>query len=181
MSAVFKNYQEWLMSIPLTLSQDSLWQVEVYRLGLFAADLAWADSERLGRDSRAWGLVRQLIEAVGSVPANVSEGYSRGHQKDRARFYEFALGSAREARTWYFVQRLLLSQSVVAHRMELLTSIVKLLLTMIPRERGYVLHEDPSGFGDEPTNLDALLNAVPLLEDANTHHAPRIKSPHAPA
>jgi hypothetical protein len=89
MSAVFKNYQEWLMSIPLTLSQDSLWRVS--------------------------------------------------------------------------------------------SSIVKLLLTMIPRERGYVLHEDPSGFGDEPTNLDALLNAVPLLEDANTHHAPRIKSPHAPA
>ncbi len=40
---------------------------------------------------------------VGSIRANIAEGYSRGTGKDRARFYEYALGSARESRDWYFI------------------------------------------------------------------------------
>jgi four helix bundle protein len=51
------------------------------------------------------GLSDQLYEAVGSVSANLAEGYSRGTGKDRARFYEYALGSARESRDWYFKAR----------------------------------------------------------------------------
>ncbi|MFN8404533.1 MAG: four helix bundle protein [Anaerolineales bacterium] len=41
---------------------------------------------------------RSNYEAVGSVGANISEGYSRSSGKDRARFYEYALGPARESR-----------------------------------------------------------------------------------
>jgi hypothetical protein len=34
------NYEEWLKSVPVEITGDSLWKVEAYRLALFAAD--WA-------------------------------------------------------------------------------------------------------------------------------------------
>ncbi|HSH14936.1 MAG TPA: four helix bundle protein, partial [Verrucomicrobiae bacterium] len=181
MSVPFKNYEQWLATVPASLSTDSLWRVEAYRLALFAADLAWVDTESLRRDRRVWGLVRQLLESAGSVPANISEGYSRGHEKDRARFYEFALGSAREARTWYFVQRWLLSAPVVEHRMNLLTSIARLLLKMIPDQRGISLHEDRAEYGNKVPAIEELLTNVPVIPAAFTDHESRITPPHAAA
>lgn len=181
MSVSFRNCDQWLTTVPPSLNADSLWRVEAYRLGLFSADLAWVDSGILRQDARTWGLVRQLLESAGSVPANISEGYSRGHEKDRARFYEFALGSAREARTWYFVQRFLLPADVVTHRLNLLTSVARLLLKMIPDERGFSLHEAPVDYGGQVPAMEELLINVQLPPDAFTNHASRITPPHAPA
>src|ERR1043166_7163552 len=96
------NYASWLQNVPRQIQEDLLWNQEAYRLALFAADLAWQDVTKLLRDGRTIKLAAQLYDAVGSIGANISEGYSRGHQKDRARFYEYALGSARESRAWYF-------------------------------------------------------------------------------
>ena len=70
------------------------------------------------------------------------EGYSRGTGRDHARFYEYALGSAREARGWYFKGKRVLGEKVLNHRTTLLTQICKLLLTMIPHQRGDILRED---------------------------------------
>jgi hypothetical protein len=86
------NYTEWLKTVPTDIREDPLWNVEAYRLALFAADLGWHDTTKLFRDGRTLKLAAQLFDAIGSVGANISEGYSRGHQKDRARFYEYALG-----------------------------------------------------------------------------------------
>jgi four helix bundle protein len=83
----------------------------------------------------------QLYRAAGSISANLAEGYSRGTGKDRARFYEYALGSARESRDWYFKARHILGENVFHHRLELLTRIIQLLLKMIPQQRGRVLRE----------------------------------------
>ncbi len=66
-------------------------------MALFAADLAWYDVCRLAQDKRTIEVADQLFRAVGSVHANISEGYSRQSGKDQARFYEYALGSDREA------------------------------------------------------------------------------------
>jgi hypothetical protein len=33
------NYQEWLTTVPVEITQDPLWKLEIYRLGLFAADI----------------------------------------------------------------------------------------------------------------------------------------------
>ena len=154
------NYAEWVKTVPTEIREDPLWNQEAYRLALFAADLAWHDVTRLFRDGRTLKLAAQLFDAVGSIGANISEGYSRGHQKDRARFYEYALGSARETRTWYFDARCVLGEAVAQHRIRLHTQIIKLLLTMLPLTRGYSLHEG------EP--LDALLmtdDAVPYSAD----------------
>jgi four helix bundle protein len=70
------------------------------------------------------------------VSANIGEGYSRRSGRDRARFYEYALGSAREARDWYYKARHVLDRSkssiiVCASSPQ----IIRLLLTMIPRQR----------------------------------------------
>jgi len=38
------TYEEWLASVPLELTDDPLWTMEVYRFAVFASDLAWHES-----------------------------------------------------------------------------------------------------------------------------------------
>ncbi|HLF28687.1 MAG TPA: four helix bundle protein [Anaerolineae bacterium] len=135
------NYEEWLVSVSEEITGDSLWKMEAYRLALFASDLGWHDVTKLMHDKRTVGVSDQLCRALGSISANLAEGYSRGTGKDRARFYEYALGSARESRDWYYKSRHVLSEEVTQHRIHLLTQIIRLLLTTVPQQRGHVLHE----------------------------------------
>ena len=93
------------------------------------------------RDKRTLDLSDQLYRALGSISANLAEGYSRGTGKDRARFYEYALGSARESRDWYYKGRHVLGETVTQHSLSLLTQIIRPLLTMIPQQRGRILRE----------------------------------------
>ena len=95
------KYEEWEEAVPEEIKADSLWKMAAYRMALFAADLGWSDAGRLLKDRRTLGVSDQLYRALGSISANLAEGYSRGTGKDRARFYEYALGSARESRDWY--------------------------------------------------------------------------------
>ena len=153
------RFEEWVASVPEELTKDPLWRMEVYRLAVFAADLAWSDVSELSRDRRTWGLADQLYRSVGSVGANVAEGYSHQSGKDQARFYEYALGSAREARGWYYQARHILLEKVVDHRMKLLTAIARSLLSIIPAERGYRLREEPDPYG---VTSATLLNDPPM-------------------
>ena len=106
----------------------------VYRLSLFLLNLAWEDARQL--DS---GITRplagQLYRAVASIPANIAEGYGRLSGRDRARFYEYALGSTREAIVWYRACRRMLGEEVARHRIDALTEIRRLLLVITPAER----------------------------------------------
>src|SRR4051812_32838715 len=95
------SYKQWEAVVPTSITDDALWRVSVYRYSLFLGDTAWLDVTRLMQDRRTIGLADQLYRAVGSIGANIAEGYSRGTGKDRARFYEYSLGSARESRDWY--------------------------------------------------------------------------------
>jgi four helix bundle protein len=147
------TYNEWLASVPPELTNDPLWRMEVYRLAVFASDLAWHDVSKLVEDKRTVSLSDQLYRAIGSVSANIAEGYSRQSGKDQARFYEYALGSAREARGWYYQGRHILSEAVAMHRIKLLTRIIRLLLTIIPAERGYKLKEEQASYDMGPIDL----------------------------
>lgn len=129
------TYEEWETSVPVELTGDSLWRVEAYRFALFLSDLAWRDINRLFRDGRTRAIADQLYRAAGNISSNIGEGYSRGTGKDRARFFEYALGSARECRDWYYKGRHVLGDKVTSHRLQLATRIVKLLLTMTSNER----------------------------------------------
>ena len=166
------NYEEWLKSVPTEITGDPLWTVEAYRLALFAAELGWHDVTKLMKDKRTMELADQLYRALGSIGANISEGYSRGGGRDRARFYEYALGSARESRGWYYNGRHVLGETVAEHRIRLLTQIIRLLLTMIPDQRSATFHEEsPAYQADlEPADqqpldreeLNALLRNPPM-------------------
>jgi four helix bundle protein len=106
----------------------------VYRLALFLMDVGWGDAATLDR-----GITRpvavQLYRAVASIPANIAEGYGRSSGRDRARFYEYALCSAREAAVWYRAGRGTLGDEIACQRIEALTEIRRLLLVITPAER----------------------------------------------
>lgn len=164
------RYEDWLKSVPTKITGDPLWRVEAYRLSLFVTDLGWYDVTRLIRDKRTLDLSDQLYRALGSIGANISEGYSRRSGKDRAHFYECALGSARESRVWHYNGRHVLGEVVAGHRIGLLTQIIRLLLTIVPDQRTVMLGEDSPVYhtdidlGDmEPVDREALAK---LLEDS---------------
>ena len=152
------RYQEWEESVPEALRLDSLWKMEAYRLALFAADIGWKDVSKLMQDRRTWGIADQLYRSLGSTSANLAEGYSRGTGKDRARFYEYALGSARESRDWYYKSRHILGDTVVEHRIDLCTQIIRLLLTMVPQQRKRTLREPSNEYRADanPIRIDSL-------------------------
>ena len=152
------NYADWLTTVPTEITGDLLWRMEVYRRALFASDLAWLDACHLMHHHSTLGLSDQLYRATGSISANIAGGYSRPSGKDQTRFYEYALGAARESRTWYYQGRHVLTEGVTLHRIKLLTSIIRLLLTITPNERGYL--SEPRKLYD--VDLADLLNNVPL-------------------
>jgi len=160
------KFEEWLRSVPEEMQGDSLWKVEAYRLGLFVAEVGWHDVTKLVRDRRTRGLSDQLYRALGSISVNIAEGYSRGSGKDRARFYEYALGSARESRDWYYKGRHVLGEEVTIHCQCLLTQVIRLLLTMIPQQRGRVLREGgipyQANLNNAQEELDSLLQNIPF-------------------
>jgi four helix bundle protein len=83
----------------------------------------------------------QLYRAVGSIAANIAEGYSRSAGRDRVRHLEYALGSAREARVWYRAARPVIDPATIADRLEVLAQICRLLLTAIPTERDRLIRK----------------------------------------
>jgi four helix bundle protein len=69
-----------------------------------------------------------------AIRALLAEGYSRASSADRARFYGYALGSTREAITWYNSLRTELGP-VTDARQDSLLQIRRLLLTTLRRSR----------------------------------------------
>jgi four helix bundle protein len=159
------NYDEWEAEVPEEIKGDSVWKMRAYRLGLFVCDLGWHDVGKLARDRRTQGLADQLYRALGSISANLAEGYSRGTGPDRARSYENALGSARESRDWYHKARYVLDDQVIHHRTQLLTAIILILLTMIPEQRQRAMRDPDSPYMVRPeVDLQHLLDHVPMSE-----------------
>lgn len=100
----------------------------------------------------------------------LAEGYSRGTGKDRARFYEYALGSARESRDWYFKGRHILGEAIVVHRIQLITQIIRLLLTMVPQQRTQSVYEGEPIYhvtiaDQESSELTDLTHPVPMPQE----------------
>ena len=157
------RYDEWQAGIPNEIKGDSLWKLEVYRLGLFIAEISWHDALELNRHSLTRSIADQLYRAVCSISANIAEGYSRSTGKDRARFLEYSLGSAREARDWYYKSRHTLKEEVVKHRIDLLTQIIKILSVLTPNQRQKGIREKQAGYetSSQPSDLE-LDSEIPL-------------------
>jgi four helix bundle protein len=109
--------------------------MRAYRLAVALLQVAWHDAKSLSADPVTERIAGQLYAAVSSVGSNIGEGYSRSSGKDRARIFEFALGSVRESIHWYKAARPILGEIIVT-RLNDLEEIRRLLLAIIPRERG---------------------------------------------
>jgi four helix bundle protein len=156
------TFESWKNQVPDNIRNDSLWEIEVYRLSLFASDVCWRDAGTLRDKRRTRSLADQLYRSVGSISANIAEGFSRGTGKDRARFYEYALGSTRESRDWYFKSRFVLGEEVVAHRLDLMTQIIRLLLVMVPDQRRDEIREPDTAYDASTRSQEQLLENVPF-------------------
>ncbi|MFO7540460.1 MAG: four helix bundle protein [Chloroflexota bacterium] len=169
------KFNDWLQTISPEITNDALWQMTLYRQALFLGELGWYDATKLLSDRRTVRLADQLYRAVGKISSNIAEGYSKASGKDQARFYEYALGSAREARDWYYKGRHILGEEVFLHRSRLLVNIIRQLLNLIPRHRGHKIAEEPTPY--EPYPIDQLLQIIPMPTDTkyairNTEYDP---------
>src|SRR5215216_6995852 len=140
--AATMDYDEWAATVPEAITSDAIWRMKVYRLSLYLGDLAWDDVTRLASDPHAQSITHLLYRTVGQIGADICQGYSRGSGRDQARFYGYALGSARESRDWYFKVRHALGASLVADRLALLDEIAHLLQAIIGLQRSRSLGED---------------------------------------
>ena len=117
-------------------SQDPLARMRVFELATELGPDCFTDAQALVANPITEEIAGQLYAAVGSISANISEGYSRSSGKDRARIFEIALGSVRESMSWYRSSEPVLGESVVKDRRDRLEEMRRLLLAIIPRERG---------------------------------------------
>jgi four helix bundle protein len=108
--------------------------MRAYQIAADLLEAAWRDAKKLSAEPVTERIAGQLYAAVNSIAANLGEGYSRSSGKDRARYFEYALGSARESISWYQGARPVLG-GVVADRLDNLEEIRRLSIATIPRER----------------------------------------------
>jgi four helix bundle protein len=126
-------FDEWAKRADHACTGDPLWSVQAYRLAVYSIDCLSFDrgaNPQLGKAAAS----DQVTRAVGSIAANIAEGYSRSSVADRMRFYAYALGSTREAVTWYDTLRRELGE-LADQRQGTLIQIRRLLLTTLRNAR----------------------------------------------
>lgn len=125
------SFDQWDVVTPVVHRGDPLWNVRMFRMATYLAGRARSDTARLGRQA-SLGQADQLVRAVGSIAANIAEGYSRDTPQDRRRFYVYALGSTREALTWIGGMGPAVTPSFAEYE-DLLVQIRRQLLTTLKR------------------------------------------------
>ena len=126
-------FREWERIAGAPRTGDPLWSVQAFRIALYATECHTFDRRVNAQLAKAAAL-NQLTRALGSIAANIAEGYSRSSIADRTRFYGYALGSAREAIAWYDTLRIELG-GLVDQRQETLIQVRRLLLTTLRNAR----------------------------------------------
>jgi len=65
---------------------DPLWRMRAYRLACELVKESWDDAEKLAHHRSTERISAQLYAALGSIVANLAEGYAHSSGKDRAHF-----------------------------------------------------------------------------------------------
>jgi len=118
---------------------DPLFRMRVYQLADELLKESWNDAEKLRLHPATIKVSGQLYAAVGSISTQLAEGYSRSSGRDRARIFEYALGSARESMVWYRAATPVIGAERTIQCLDTLEEIRRLLLAIIPRERGRLI------------------------------------------
>lgn len=101
---------------------DRLDDVQFYKMAMLLWNDCWNDTEILLKDVHGKEIAKQLIRAIGSISANIEEGYG----KEYPQFLRLSRGSARESKGWYIRSNFLLSEQVIKDRVDRLESIIKM-------------------------------------------------------
>jgi four helix bundle protein len=126
---------EWAEAqVPEVMREDPIWRLPAYRYSLYLSDQLKAAEDQLRRILTK-RTVDQLLDAANSISANIAEGYSRTSGPERAKFFEYANSSAREARDWLFKARTAFDPDTAERHIQLVTRVMKILTAVIPRER----------------------------------------------
>ena len=120
-------------------SKDPVARMRVYQLGYKLRSASLEDAEAVVVNPITEKIAGQLYDSVGSITVNIVEGYSRSSGRDRARIFEYALGSARESTEWYRSIAHVLETGLFEDRIAVLNEITRMLLAIIPRERERII------------------------------------------
>jgi four helix bundle protein len=131
----FRSFESWAASVPAHLTGDPIWRMATFRLASYCLAVGYNDVLALSRCRPTQLIAPQLYKALGSIPANIAEGYSRSSGRDRCRVYEYGLGSARESTVWYSAATPILGKELVEERQAMLQDVVRRMLVVIPAER----------------------------------------------
>ena len=124
--------------VPVSLddSQDPLSRMRVHQLAEELIPDAFEDAKRLSAEPVTSEIAPQLYAAVVGIDANIGEAYSRTSGKERALRFEYALGEVRESMSWYKGGAPILGEEISTERRTRLEEMRRILLAIIPRERG---------------------------------------------
>ena len=117
-------------------SQDPLKRTRLQELSEALMPDAFDDAKMLAAELVTQEIATQLYAAVVGIDANVGEAYSRSSGKERAMRFEYALGETRESMSWYKGGKPVLGDEITTDRLNRLEEIRRILLDIIPRERG---------------------------------------------
>ena len=126
---------EWERRQPEAITKDPLWTLNCYREAMFLIDAVRDDAAKLTSHPVFSGAKGQLVTSVGSIAANIAEGYGRMTAADRSKFLSYALGSTREAITWYQTTRPEGNSPETSDRIERLSRIRRMLIGLLKRPR----------------------------------------------
>lgn len=107
--------------------KDRLDEVRFYQLSLELWDEFWDDADLMMNDIRGIEIVKQLTRSVGSISANIEEGYGRGYGREYPQYLRTSRGSARESKGWYKKSKWLLKKEIIEARIEKLDSIIAMI------------------------------------------------------
>ena len=114
-----------------TKMKDGLDNNIFYQFSLELWDEFWSDSAILLNDVRGREIAKQMTRSVGSISANIEEGYGRGFGKEYPQFLRIARGSARESKGWYIKSKFLLQHTEIDTRIKKLDSIIAMITKSI--------------------------------------------------
>ncbi len=93
-------------------------KLEVWQLGMEIADQVFEIFDTIPWQQAGNKIRDQATDAACSIPSNIAEGSSRRSEKEKYRYYEFALGSSFELQTRMLViQRRKYADSEVIERL----------------------------------------------------------------
>ncbi len=110
---------------------DKLENYIVYVKSNILFDKVFNDTDEMMYDDRGKEIAKQLVRSAGSIPANIEEGYGRGHGKEFAYFLRISRGSARETKGWYNRAKKLLDPDLLNERKKEIDEVISLLISMI--------------------------------------------------